>query len=173
MTPEFSRLLLVSQIGMVETSRSIEATPEECARVAVRLGLQSLVTFTANFRVSRQAGGDEYLAQGRLHARAVRNCVVSLEDFTEPTELAFTIRFVSEEASEDEALEAPYDYEDGPDEVVYENDTLDLGEAAVQEYALALNPYPRKPGARMPELGQEGGNAFDVLRNLTRRNHTD
>jgi uncharacterized metal-binding protein YceD (DUF177 family) len=170
MTPEFSRPLPVAQIGMTETSRSIEATPEECARVAERLGLQSLTAFTATFRITRQAGGDEYLAHGRLHARAVRTCVVSLEDFTEPTELAFTVRFVTDEASEDEALEAPYDYEDGPDEVLYENDTLDLGEAAVQEYALSLNPYPRKPGARMPELGEEGSRAFDVLRNLSRRN---
>jgi uncharacterized metal-binding protein YceD (DUF177 family) len=170
MTPEFSRLLPVSQIGMGEVSRSIEATPEECAALAARLGLQSLVAFTAAFRITRQAGGGEYLAQGRIHARAVRSCVVSLEDFTEPTDLAFTVRFVTEETSEDEALEAPYDYEDGPDEVVYENDTLDLGEAAVQEYALSLTPYPRKPGAQMPELGQDGGSAFDVLKNLTRRN---
>jgi uncharacterized metal-binding protein YceD (DUF177 family) len=170
MTPEFSRLLPVGQIGLGEISRSIEATPEECARVAERLGLPSLIAFSASFRITRQAGGDEYLAQGRLHARAIRNCVVSLEDFTEPTDLAFTIRFVTEEASEDEALEAPYDYEEGPDEVLYENDTLDLGEAAVQEYALSLNPYPRKPGASMPELGQDGAHPFDVLRNLTRRN---
>ena len=170
MTPEFSRLLPVAQIGMTETSRSVEATEEECARLAARLGLQSLVAFTASFRITRQAGGDEYLAQGRIHARAIRSCVVSLEDFTEPTDLPFTIRFVTEEVSEDEALEAPYDYEDGPDEVLYANDTLDLGEAAVQEYALSLNPYPRKPGARMPDAGQDGGNAFDVLRNLTRRN---
>jgi uncharacterized metal-binding protein YceD (DUF177 family) len=170
MAPEFSRLLPVAQIGMGEITRSIEATPEERARVAQRLGLQSLVAFTAVFRITRQAGGDEYLAQGRIHARAVRTCVVSLEDFTEPTDIPFTIRFVTEEASEDEAMEAPYDYEDGPDEVLYDNDTLDLGEAAVQEYALALNPYPRKPGAKMPDLGQEGGHPFDVLRNLTRRN---
>ncbi len=170
MTPEFSRLLPVGQIGMGEVSRSIEATPEECARLAERLGLQSLVAFSASFRITRQAGGGEYLAQGRIHARAVRSCVVSLEDFTEPTDLAFTVRFVTEETSEDEALEAPYDYEDGPDEVVYENDALDLGEAAVQEYALSLNPYPRKPGAQMPELGRDGGSAFDVLKNLSRRN---
>jgi uncharacterized metal-binding protein YceD (DUF177 family) len=173
MTPEFSRLLLVGQIGMAEISRSIEATPEECARLATRLGLLKLISFTANFRITRQAGGGEYLARGRLRARALRNCVVSLEDFTEPVDLAFTIRFVTEEASEDEALEAPYDYEDGPDEVLYENETLDLGEAAVQEYALSLNPYPRKPGAKMPELGQDGGNAFDVLRNLSRRDQQD
>jgi uncharacterized metal-binding protein YceD (DUF177 family) len=170
MAPEFSRLLPVGQIGMAEISRSIEATPEECARIAERLGLPSLMALSASFRITRQAGGDEYLAHGRLHARALRNCVVSLEDFVEPTDLAFTIRFVTEEASEDEALDALYDYEDGPDEVLYENDTLDLGEAAVQEYALSLNPYPRKPDARMPELGQQGGHAFDVLKNLTRRN---
>jgi uncharacterized metal-binding protein YceD (DUF177 family) len=169
MTPEFSRLLPVAQIGAGEIARSIEATPEECARLAERLGLQSLIAFSASFRITRQAGGDEYLAQGHLHARAVRSCVVSLEDFTEPTDLAFTIRFVAEERSEDEALEAPYDYEDGPDEVLYENGALDLGEAAVQEYALSLTPYPRKPDARMPDLGQETGNAFDILKNLARR----
>jgi uncharacterized metal-binding protein YceD (DUF177 family) len=169
MTPEFSRLLPVAQIGMGEISRTVEATPEECARVAERLGLQSLIAFSATFRITRQAGGGEYLAHGRVYARAVRSCVVSLEDFTEPTDLPFTIRFVTEETSEDEALEAPYDYEDGPDEVLYENDTLDLGEAAVQEYALSLDPYPRKPGAKMPELGPDGGGAFDVLRNLALR----
>ncbi len=170
MTPEFSRLLPVAQIGMSEISRTIEATPEECGRLAERLGLQSLIALSATFRITRQAGGDEYLAQGRLHARAVRTCVVSLDDFTEPTDLTFTIRFVTEEASEAEALEAPYDYEEGPDEVQFKNDTLDLGEAAVQEYALSLAPYPRKPGAKMPDIGQENGNAFGVLRNLQRRN---
>ena len=36
MAPEFSRLLPVGQIGMAEISRSIEATPEECARIAER-----------------------------------------------------------------------------------------------------------------------------------------
>jgi uncharacterized metal-binding protein YceD (DUF177 family) len=169
MTPEFSRLLPVAQIGMTETSRAIDATPEECARVAERLGLPQLISLSAVFRITRQAGGDEYLAHGRLQARAVRTCVVSLDDFTEPTDLVFTIRFVTEETSEDEALEAPYDYEDGPDEVLYANDTLDLGDAAVQEYALSLSPYPRKPGARMAESGQDSGNAFAVLRNLSRR----
>ncbi len=170
MTPEFSRPLPVAQIGMTETSRTIEATPEECARIAERLGLPSLISLSASFRITRQAGGDEYLAQGRLQARAVRTCVVSLDDFTEPTDIVFTIRFVTEETSEDEALEAPYDYEEGPDEVLYENDILDLGEAAVQEYALSLAPYPRKPGARLAEPSQESGNAFAVLKNLQRRN---
>jgi hypothetical protein len=170
MTPEFSRLLLVSQIGMAETSRSIEATPEECARVAARLGLPSLTSLSATFRITRQAGGDEYLAQGRLQARAIRCCVVSLDDFTEPTDLLFTIRFVTEETSEDEAMEAPYDYGEGPDEVVYEHDTLDLGEAAVQEYALSLAPYPRKPGAKVVDVSQESSGAFAALRNHPRRN---
>jgi hypothetical protein len=169
MTPEFSRPLPVAQIGMNETSRTIEATAEECARIAERLALPSLISLSATFRITRQAGGDEYLAQGRLQARAIRACVVSLDDFTEPTDIVFTIRFVTEETSEDEALEAPYDYEEGPDEVLYENDTLDLGEAAVQEYALSLVPYPRKPGATLAEFSQEAANPFGALRNFPRR----
>jgi hypothetical protein len=84
-------------------------------------------------------------------------------------DIVFTIRFVTEETSDDQALEAPYDYEDGPDEVLYENDTLDLGEAAVQEYALSLVPYPRKPGAKLAEFSQGTANPFEALRNFPRR----
>ena len=168
MTPEFSRPLPVAQIGMTETARTIEATAEECSRIAERLGLTSLLSLGATFRITRQAGGDEYLAEGRLLARAVRVCVVTLDEFTEPTDLVFTIRFVSEAASADEALEGPYDYDEGPDEVVYAQDILDLGEAAVQEYALSVNPYPRKPGARLDDAGPAAASPFAVLRNLSR-----
>lgn len=167
MSPEFSRPLPAAQIGANEITRVIEANAQECAAIAARLGLPELVSFTVTFRISR-LDGDAFLAHGHLRARAVRSCVVSLEDFTEPTELDFTIRFVTEEPSEADMLEAPFDYEDGPDEVVYSNGLLDLGEAAVQEYALSLVPYPRKPGVEFKESGEDGGNPFAALKSLSR-----
>ncbi len=36
------------------------------------------------------------------------------------------------------------------DEIPYEDDVIDLGEASVEQLALALDPYPRKPGAELP-----------------------
>ena len=169
MNPEFSRTLPVAQIGGNEIHREIEASPEECAAIAARLGLPELVGFSATFRITRQ-DGNAFLAHGHLHARAVRTCVVSLDDFTEPTDLDFTIRFVDREPSEEEMLEAPFDYESGPDEVVYADGMLDLGEAAVEEYALSLAPYPRKPGVEFKESGEAESNPFAVLKNLSRPN---
>lgn len=169
MKTEFSRPLPAAQIGGNEIIREIEATPEECAAVAARLGLPELISLSATFRITRQ-GGNAFLAHGRLHARAVRSCVVSLDDFTEPTDLAFTIRFVDHEPSQEEMLEAPFDYDDGPDEVVYADGVLDLGEAAVEEYALSLAPYPRKPGVEFTESVEAEANPFAVLKNRVRPN---
>jgi hypothetical protein len=39
----------------------------------------------------------------------------------------------------------------------------------VQEYALSLVPYPRKPGATLAEFSQEAANPFGALRNFPRR----
>jgi hypothetical protein len=46
-----------------------------------------------------------------------------------------------------------------------------LGEAAAEQLALALDPFPRKPGAEMPGsyAGSEGG-AFGELAKLLRPN---
>jgi hypothetical protein len=38
-----------------------------------------------------------------------------------------------------------------PDEIPSENGVVDLGEAVAEQLALALDPYPRAPGAAMPE----------------------
>jgi uncharacterized metal-binding protein YceD (DUF177 family) len=169
MTPEFSRTLPVAQIGANEITRSIEATPEECAAVAHRLGLPELVSLAVTFRITRQ-DRNTFEAHGKLHARAVRSCVVSLDDFTEATDIAFTLRFVDREPSEEDMLEAPFDYDDGPDEVVYADGLLDLGEAAVEEYALALPAYPRKPGVAFEETIEAEPNPFAVLKKLSRPN---
>ncbi|WP_284943811.1 YceD family protein [Acidisoma cladoniae] len=169
-TPEFSRLLPLAQISMTETLREISATPEECAAIAARLALPQLAAFSASFKIQRARRGGGYEAEGRLRARATRNCVVTLDDFTERTDIAFKVRFVNEESpSEEVESEASFAFEDGPDELVYENEVLDLGEAAVQEYALSLAPYPRKPGAKLAEPEVETPNPFAVLKDFRRR----
>ncbi|MCB8874406.1 YceD family protein [Acidisoma silvae] len=168
MTPEFSRPLLAAQIGQNETLRNIEATPEECAALAARLGLVDLLSLKATIRLNRKPR-DEFVASGEIHARATRTCVVSLEDFVEETDFAFTIRFVTEEPEMPDNLEE-LALEDGPDEVAYDDGTLDLGEAVVQEFALSLSPYPRKPGIVFEELDEDSGNAFAALKKLTSPN---
>ena len=48
---------------------------------------------------------------------------------------------------------------DMPDEIVYEGINIDLGEAAAEQLALSLDPYPRHPGAALEgvEEGETAG----------------
>ena len=73
-------------------------------------------------------------------ASSVRICVASLEPFEEVTRERFALRFVPEEQlSEDDDIDAV-------DELGYRGSQIDLGEAAVEQLGLALDPYPRRPG---------------------------
>jgi uncharacterized metal-binding protein YceD (DUF177 family) len=160
--PEFSRLLPVGQIGALGTERDLTATPEECALIAKRLGLEALPMFSATVRIEQQKRGGGFLAEGRLRARARRVCVVSLDTFTESTDHAFSLRFVTE----DKLAEFDPAETELPDEVVYDGEAIDLGEALVEEYALALAPYPKKPGAKLPVIEEPEASPFAVLKNL-------
>ena len=163
--PEFSRPLLVSQIGTLGTTRELTATPQECAALAKRFALEALPMLSATVSITPRRGGG-FLAEGRLKARARRVCVVSLEVFTEATDHAFLLHFVTE-ARLSESMDA--DESETPDEVVYDGTTLDLGEAIAEEYALTLAPYPRKPGAKLPEMADEVSSPFAALKALQAR----
>jgi len=99
------------------------------------------------------------LAEGRLQARVVQTCVVSLEDFPADIDEAFRVRFVpAGQESDDPDPEAD-------DEIGYAGGMLDLGEAAAEQLALTLDPYPRAPGAELPELDAEAAaHPFAALR---------
>ena len=86
---------------------------------------------------------------GQLRARLRQCCVITMEDFD--TEIAedFEIRFVPE------GMEAEEIDLDAPDEIPYAGATIDLGEAAVEQLALCLDPFPKKPGAALPEAADD------------------
>jgi uncharacterized metal-binding protein YceD (DUF177 family) len=98
-------------------------------------------------------------ADGSLRARLHQECVVSLDPFSVELVEEFAVRFVPA-GRESETGDDP----DEPDELVIENDIIELGEATVEQLALALDPYPRKPGAVLPdEAGAAAVNPFDAL----------
>jgi hypothetical protein len=76
----------------------------------------------------------------------VQTCVISLEDFSATVEERFTIRCVPEGDESDSDDPASFD------EITYSDATLDLGEAAAEQLALALDPYPHAPGAVLLDL---------------------
>jgi uncharacterized metal-binding protein YceD (DUF177 family) len=155
--PEMLRPIPADRVagGLVVT---IEATPAECEAIAKRLLIPSVQSVRCRWDL-RSARGGVVEAEGSLTARLHQECVVSLDPFPVKLVEEFAVRFVPP-GREGEPSEDP----DEPDELVMLNDTLELGEATVEQLALALEPYPRKPGAILPEVPEDGPvNPFAAL----------
>ncbi len=157
MIPELSRPVPLERIGDGMTV-TVEADAAECAAIATRLMVPSVESLRCDWTLSAPVNGI-VVATGALLARLHQECVVSLETFPAVVGERFTVTFVPR-GEEDEAADDP----DAPDELPYDGASLDLGEASVEQVALLLEPYPRKPGAQLPEDAAEApGSPFDAL----------
>lgn len=163
MTPELHRPLAVDRIGPAGLDVTVEASAEECAALARRMDLPAVLSLTCQFRLTREIG-EMVRAEGRLAARVVQTCVISLEDFAAAVEDRFTLRCVPEGEESDDMDP------DSPDEITYVDGVLDLGEAAAEQLALALDPYPRAPDAELPEIPEDAEtHPFAALASLRTR----
>ncbi|MBV9776353.1 MAG: DUF177 domain-containing protein, partial [Acetobacteraceae bacterium] len=90
-------------------------------------------------------------------------CVVTLDEFEAELTESFTVRFVPEGA------ESPEIDPEAEDEIPYRGRTIDLGEAVSEQLALALDLYPRRPGALLPEAEAAPPGPFAGLGALRRR----
>ncbi len=157
--PELSRAYPISRLGG-GARFVVEARPEECAALSVRMGLLDLYSLTCRFDL-RPGEGGAIAASGLLRARFRQSCVISLDPFDDELAEVFSVCFVPlGRQSEELDLEAD-------DEIPYEGGVLELGEAASEQLALALDPFPRKPGAELHEAvrGHDAG-AFQGLEKL-------
>jgi uncharacterized metal-binding protein YceD (DUF177 family) len=156
MTPELSRPFAVDRMG--EATRTIvEASDAEREAVARRLGVPSVASLVCRFHLRRWEGATVQ-AEGSLHARVTQTCVVSNDEFDTEISEDFEVRFVPEGMEAEEVdLEAP-------DEIPYAGAVIDLGEATTEQLALALDPFPKKPGAEIPPDAQDApAGPFAVL----------
>lgn len=145
MTPELHRPLAVDAIPAGGLAYLMEANDEECAALAVRMRLPALSGFRCRFYLSPDLGGT-IMADGSLEAEVVQTCVVTLEDFATTVAEQFTVRFVPAGTETDDIDP------EAVDEIAFADGVLDLGEAAAEQLALALDPYPRAPGAVLPDI---------------------
>ncbi len=157
MTPEFSRPVAAASLGRRGAEITVEASAAECAALALRLGIVALRGLRCRFSLAPLPGG-AVAAQGQLRAEVTQDCVVTLEPFDSVLEEAFSVRFVADEPGEDIDPESE-------DEIPYDGATIDLGEAAAEQLALGLDPYPRRPGAALEEeTAAPGLSPFSALR---------
>jgi uncharacterized metal-binding protein YceD (DUF177 family) len=160
MTIELHRPVSLDRIGPLGLDLTVEANPAECSALAVRMNLPAVLALSCAFHLIREAR-DIVLARGVLRARVTQTCVISLEEFDAPVEEIFQVRFVpSGEESDDIDPESD-------DEIPFEGNLIDLGEAAAEQLGLALDPYPRMPGVEIPAVEDEPEpHPFAALRRL-------
>ncbi len=160
MIPEFHRPVSLDRIGPQGLDLTVEANPAECSALAIRMKLPAVVALSCEFHLIRQ-GRDSVLARGTLRAHVTQTCVVSLEEFDESMEEIFQVCFVPA-GEESDDIDPELD-----DEIPYDRNQIDLGEAAAEQLGLALDPYPRLPGIEMPEVEDEPEpHPFAALRRL-------
>ena len=158
MMPELHCVVAADRIGAAGLEVTVEADSGALDALTRRMGIPAVEALRCVFRLVRLTA-DTIQAEGRLQAQVVQTCVISLEDFPAAIDERFRVRFVpAGQESDDPDPEAD-------DEIGYADGMLDLGEAAAEQLALAMDPYPRAPGAELPELGVDTvGHPFAALR---------
>jgi len=146
--PEFSRRVELARLGALEAIYPISADAAEREALVRRFDLLSLDRLEAKIRLQRLAGGMVRLS-GWLGADVVQACVVSLEPVASMLDWDFTVLYGSTEPGKTVMVDLETD-EAEP----FDGDAIDIGEAVAQQLALALDPYPRAPGASLEWDGQ-------------------
>lgn len=149
--PEFSRPVPLSAIHAAPADHEIAADEDERAALAARFGLRAVKALAAAVRLSRD--GEEIAAEGRIEADIVQACVVTGEDVATHIAEPFVLLYRPEPAARpEEEVELS---QDEIDILHHDGRAIDLGEAAAQTMALALDPFPRAPHA--DEAAREAG----------------
>lgn len=162
--PEFSRPLPLGLVGPEGRHERLEANGAEREALARRFGIPAIAALRAELELRPESDG-AVVARGRLSARVTQACVVTLEPIEQQVEEAVALRFLPPGRE-------PADGPEEMDEIATEYGVADLGEAMAEQLSLALDPYPRAPGAALPEAGEGAGAAtgpFAALAGLAGR----
>lgn len=123
------------------------ATEAECAAIAESFGLSAVRDLHVEATIARE-GVEGWRLDGRLTAAITQSCVVTLEPVEAVIDEPFTRSFVPGDAAAEEAfageIDIDPDAEDPPEPL---GAGVDIGAVALETLALAIDPYPRAPGA--------------------------
>lgn len=159
--PPFSYPVRLAVLGRGEAVFEIEADVPARAGLVRLLGLVDMTVFRASLRLKWVQGRRLLRLTGRLYAEIVQTCVVTLEPVGNTVEESFEIQFEpqSPAAEPDSAAPAAPEGEAGAMETVEPlyGDSLDIGDLAAGELALAIDPYPRKTGISLDVMAGPGG----------------
>ena len=170
--PILSRLVAV--VDAPEAPVEIVAGEAERKALAAANDLLAVNALSASVEVARIPGGG-ITVEGRVIADVVQTCVVSLVPVDAHIDEVFAVRFVrsaSQLVKPGAEIVVDPDAPDPPE--LLDGSSIDIGALVEEYFVLAIDPYPRAPGAVWPaELGMEPDavdeSPFAVLAEFARR----
>lgn len=164
--PPWSHVLRLAELTRGTRSLSLEADETERRVIAKALDLPAIDRLSAGLTLTPWFDGVEIA--GHIDAVVTYVCGVSLDPFEAPVVDDFLVRVVpdgSPNATPAPSAELDPEADDPPDEAIGES--VDLAAYVVEHLALALDPFPRKPGVAFePPEGGAPESPFAVLRAL-------
>lgn len=168
---EFSRVIDTTALADKGEYFRYEASAAERATIASWLSLIDLRRLEATVNAAPVSGGGVRL-KAVFEAEVVQPCVATLEAVSACLQEAFELLYLPEtrdRSAAARAISVDVDVEVDVPEVLVDG-RVDAGAAIAEHLVLALDPYPRKPGA-MPDpvqgmAGEAQDGPFAALRDL-------
>lgn len=170
---DFSRVVETDRIGDKGHTLTIEATGDERRRLAKRLDLLDLPALSAEVVLTAGKIAGSVRLQVNLAADVVQSCVVTTEPVATRLADSFELVYVpvagSSAPRDQREVEVDSLAADPPEPLI--EGRIDVGEVVAEHLALAIDPYPRLPGAELPEAVDAAEDTptqrpFEVLRRL-------
>ncbi|WP_404404404.1 YceD family protein [Pelagibacterium halotolerans] len=131
---------------------TIETDDDQRTHLADRFQVSAVNAFAATVTATRFRGGVR--AQGRVTGEVVQPCVITrdpvVQKIDEPVDRVFLPgRHRADDAGAGAEVFVNLEDEDFPD--YFEGDEIDLADLVMEVFALAIDLYPRAPGAHLPD----------------------
>jgi uncharacterized metal-binding protein YceD (DUF177 family) len=157
----YSEIVRLHQAGG-GVKRILEPDEAARARIAKALDLASLDSFVAEMALAPSPGG--WRLSGRVKASLAQTCGITLEPLPVEIDAPFVVNLT--EAVEEDSEEIVITLEDESPDLI-EDGQVNLGQYAVEQLALRLDPFPRKPGAEFVQPPEPAEiSPFEVLKQL-------
>jgi len=161
----------LARLGNAGDEVHFAANPAERAALAKWAGVVSVEKLDARVQI-RKLEPNRFGLDFQLTADVTQSCVVTLDPVSGHIAHGFSREFVFVGAvprhrAEQKPIESEADLEEGPEEITSLH--LDLAVPVLEEFALSLNPYPRRQGVEFTPKTEESAppnNPFAVLKDL-------
>lgn len=150
-----SRLCETAHLASTGAALDFDANAEQRSALAEAYHLVSVDRLTATTTLTPVPAGG-VMVEGRIVADIIQSCVVSLEPVAQHIDEPFSVRFMpagSAEVQRPAAKEIAIDPEAPDPPEMMDGTSIDVGALAEEMFVLAIDPYPRAPGAELPAEG--------------------